>query len=154
MKKPMSLDRRTVLAGGVATSTLVALAACAAEPEPVATTPPSATVEDVESPAELAGELLLGTTDEIMVGSGKKFMIDENLTILVTHPRVGVFRGFSATCTHSGCIVTGVQEDQIACGCHGARFDVETGEPIAGPARRPLGSITIEVRGTELYALI
>lgn len=154
MKKPMSLDRRTVLAGGIATSSLVVLAACASEPEPAATTPPSATVEDVQEPQELAGELLLGTTDEIMLGSGKKFMIDEKLTILVTHPRDGVFRGFSATCTHSGCIVNGVQDDQIACGCHGARFDVESGEPVAGPARRPLGPITIEVRGTELYALI
>ena len=150
----MSLDRRTVLAGGVATTSLVVLAACASEPEPVATTPPSATVEDAEAPSEVAGELLLGTTDEIIVGSGKKFMIDENLTILVTHPRDGVFRGFSATCTHAGCIVNGVQDDQIACGCHGARFDVESGEPVAGPARTALGPITIEVRGTELYALI
>ena len=149
----MSLERRTVLASGVAATSLIALSACAAEPEVAETTPPSATVDEPQA-EELAGELLLGTTDEIMVGSGKKFMVDETLTILVTHPRDGVFRAFSATCTHAGCIVNGVQDDQIACGCHGARFDVESGEPVSGPARRPLGSITLEVRGTELYAIL
>lgn len=150
----MSIDRRTVLAGGVAATSLVALAACSQEPEVAETTPPSATVDEAEAPAPSSGELLLGSAEEIMVGSGKKFMIDESLTVLVTHPREGVYRGFNASCTHSGCIVTGVQEDQIACGCHGARFDVDNGEPVAGPARRALGSITIELRGSDLYAII
>ena len=150
----MTLERRTVLAGGVAATSLVALAACAAEPEVAQTTPPSATVDEPASNSELSGELLLGTTAEVMVGSGTKFMVDESLTILVTQPREGVFRAFSATCTHSGCIVTGVRDDQIACGCHGAKFDVETGETVSGPARRALGSITLEVRGTELYAIL
>jgi Rieske Fe-S protein len=89
-----------------------------------------------------------------MVGSGTKFMVDESLTILVTQPKEGVFRAFSAKCTHAGCIVTGIRDDEIACGCHGARFNPDNGEPVAGPAKSPLGKIQLEVRGSDLYALI
>ena len=150
----MSLTRRTVVASGIAATGAVTLAACAAEvkPEPAETTPPSATVD--EAPAELAGEVLLGTTEEVMVGSGTKFMVDESLTILVTQPKEGVFRAFSAKCTHAGCIVTGTRENEIACGCHGARFSPDSGEPVAGPAKSPLGKIQLEVRGSDLYALL
>lgn len=83
-----------------------------------------------------------------------KYKISDALTILVTRPALETFRAFNATCTHAGCIVTGVREDQIACDCHGARFDTDTGEPQSGPARSALGKITIEVRGEDLYALI
>lgn len=148
----MSIDRRVVLGGLVATGATITLAACAAEPKPAETTPPSATVETETEAA--TGEILLGNADEVMVGSGKKFMVDEMLTILVTQPKAGDYRGFSATCTHSGCIVNGVEDGQIACGCHGARFNVETGAVEAGPARTALGRITIELRGSELYAII
>ena len=148
----MSIDRRTVVGGMVAAGATVTLAACAAEPEPVETTPPSATVD--QQPTQAAGELLLGPASGVMVGSGTKFQIDSSLTILVTQPRAREFKAFSAICTHSGCIVNGVQDGQIACGCHGSRFNVETGAVEAGPARSALGKITIEVRGEDLYAII
>ncbi len=148
----MNLDRRTALTGALAATGTLTLAACAAEPEVAATTPPSATVDQVE-PAT-SGETLLGPTAEIMVGTGKKFEISSALTILVTRPNQDTFRGFNASCTHSGCIVTGVKDDQIACGCHGARFNTDSGEPEAGPAKSALGKILLEVRGADLYALI
>ena len=148
----MTIPRRTVLAGSLAATSSIALAACAAESPVAQTSPPSATID--QAPAEISGEILLGTVDEIPVGTGKKVMVDESLTILVTHPKQDQFRAFSATCTHSGCIVSGVQDGQIACGCHGARFNTDSGEPEQGPARSPLGKITVEVRGNELYVLL
>jgi Rieske Fe-S protein len=148
----MTIPRRTVLAGSLAATSSIALAACAAEAPVAQTSPPSATID--QAPTEISGEILLGTVDEIPVGAGKKVMVDESLTILVTHPKQDQFRAFSATCTHSGCIVSGVQDGQIACGCHGARFNTDSGEPEQGPARSPLGKITVEVRGNELYALL
>lgn len=149
----MSIDRRTVVGGLVAAGATVTLAACAVdtEPELAATTPPSATVD--QAPEQATGELLLGPAADVLVGSGKKFMVDEMLTILVTQPRAGEYRAFSATCTHSGCIVNGVEDGAIACGCHGARFNAETGAVEAGPARSALGKITVELRGSDLYAL-
>lgn len=148
----MTLNRRTALTGIVATSAAVTLAACAAEAEPVQATLPSATVDETTAPPE--SEQLLGKTSEVIVGSGMKYKISDALTILVTRPAPETFRAFNATCTHQGCIVTGVRENQIACGCHGARFDTDTGEPQSGPARSALGKIIIEVRGEDLYALI
>lgn len=140
----MTINRRTVLTNSLAATSTIALAACASEATEIVE-------EETQAPA---GEILLGTADEIPVGTGKKVQVDDSLTILVTHPTEGNFRAFSATCTHSGCIVSGVQEGQIACACHGARFNTESGEPESGPARRALGKITIEVRGNELYALL
>ena len=148
----MKPSRREVLGVSVASLAAFSLAACAAEPEVAQTTPPSATVD--QAPAEAVGEILLGPASEILVGSGNKYQIDEMLTILVTQPKAGDFRGFSATCTHSGCIVQGVSDGEIACGCHGARFDQETGAVLAGPARTALGRIAIELRGDELYAIL
>ncbi|MFM2023106.1 MAG: hypothetical protein RIR89_498 [Actinomycetota bacterium] len=148
----MTIPRRTVLAGSLAATSSIALAACAADAPVAQTSPPSATID--QAPAELSGEILLGTVDEIPVGTGKKVKVDESLTILVTHPKQDQFRAFSATCTHSGCIVSGVKDGQIACACHGARFNTDSGEPEQGPAKSPLGKITVEVRGNELYALL
>ncbi len=148
----MTIPRRTVLAGSLAATSSIALAACAAEAPVAQTSPPSATID--QAPTDVSGEILLGTVAEIPVGTGKKVMVDESLTILVTHPKQDQFRAFSATCTHRGCIVSGVQDGQIACGCHGARFNTDSGEPEQGPARSPLGKITVEVRGNELYALL
>jgi Rieske Fe-S protein len=148
----MSIDRRTVVGGLVAAGASVTLVACAAEPELAATTPPSATVD--QAPEAASGDVLLGPAADVLVGSGKKFMIDELLTILVTQPRAGEYRAFSATCTHAGCIVNGVEDGAIACGCHGASFNAETGAAEAGPARSALGKITVELRGSDLYALI
>ena len=148
----MKLARREVLGIATAASAALALSACAAEPESATTSPPSATVD--QAPSELSGEIRLGLASEVMVGSGNKFMIDEMLTILVTQPKAGDYRGFSATCTHAGCIVSGVRDGEIACGCHGARFDVASGAVLAGPARTALGRINIELRGEELFAIL
>lgn len=148
----MTVSRRALIAAAGTGTAALALTACASEPEVASTTPPSASVD--QAPSETTGEFLLGPASEIMVGSGQKYMLDEMLTVLVTQPKAGDFRAFSATCTHAGCIVNGVQEGQIACGCHGARFDVESGAVLAGPARTALGKIKVELRGEELYAIL
>lgn len=124
----------------------LALAACSSNetPAPVAT----------ETAATLTGEVLLGLVSEVPVGGGTKFPVDKNLTVLVTQTKAGNFKAFSATCTHSGCIVSGVENNEIACKCHGARFDPETGTPVAGPAKSPLGKLVIEIRGEEIWITI
>lgn len=148
----MTITRRGVLTTGVVASSTLVLAACANEPAVVATTDPSGTVQQTLTPT--SGEVLLGEASGVLVGTGKKFEIDSMLTILVTQPKEGVFKAFSATCTHAGCIVNGVQNGQIACGCHGARFDQESGMVLSGPAKTALGKIPIEVRGTSLWVTL
>jgi len=140
----VSLSRRAAI-GSMAAAGTLALAACSAEaetPEAVVSTPP------------VTGEVLLGTVAEVPVGGGTKFSVDKTLTVLVTQTKAGNFKAFSATCTHAGCIVNGVENNEIACGCHGARFDPESGMAIAGPAKSALGKIPLEIRGEEIWITI
>jgi len=55
---------------------------------------------------------------------------------------------FSAICTHLGCAVFAqlTPDQQIACPCHGSRFDPRRGATVTGgPADRPLPSLPITV---------
>lgn len=144
------VQRRTALGLLTGAGATVALAACATEGSPpIQTTPPSGTVD--ESPSAVGGRRLLGDISDVPVGTGARFKVDD-LEILVTHPVAGEFYGFDATCTHAGCIVTGVIESEIACACHGARFDMTTGAVLAGPARSALGKIAVVAQGEKLFA--
>ena len=139
----MTITRRATLGGIVASTAL--LAGCGQVTEAQPTEPAS----DVPT-----GEIKLGLTSEVMVGTGTKFAVNQMLTVLVTQPKAGEFKAFSATCTHAGCIVQGVEGSEIYCGCHGARFDYESGMVTAGPAKSALGKIPLEIRGEEIWVIL
>lgn len=84
---------------------------------------------------------VLGAADQIPVGGG---MIFEVYEVVVTQPTRGDFRGFSAACTHTGCIVTEIADRTINCPCHGSRYHLD-GTVAAGPAPRPLDSRAVEI---------
>jgi Rieske Fe-S protein len=88
-----------------------------------------------------AAGTVLGPADQIPVGGGTIFEIYE---VVVTRPTVGEFRGFSAACTHTGCIVTEVAAGTINCPCHGSRYRLD-GTVAAGPAPRPLPERPVSV---------
>lgn len=61
---------------------------------------------------------------------------------------------FNQKCTHLSCaVVPRVAEKRFHCPCHNGSFDLETGIPIAGPPRRPLERILLEIRDGDLYAV-
>ncbi|HEX6960755.1 MAG TPA: Rieske 2Fe-2S domain-containing protein [Lacipirellula sp.] len=63
------------------------------------------------------------------------------------------FVAYSQKCTHLACAVTPqFKESQLLCPCHKGYFDMATGRPLAGPPRRPLPRITLEIRGKRVYA--
>ena len=57
--------------------------------------------------------------------------------VVVTQPSEGVFTGFSAICTHQGCLVTSVADGVIDCPCHGSAFSISDGAVLSGPAPPP-----------------
>jgi nitrite reductase/ring-hydroxylating ferredoxin subunit len=60
---------------------------------------------------------------------------------------------FSQKCTHLGCaVVPDVKNDRLLCPCHKGIFQASTGRPLAGPPRRPLPRITLEIRNGVVYA--
>ncbi|MEN0130602.1 MAG: Rieske (2Fe-2S) protein [Brevundimonas sp.] len=58
--------------------------------------------------------------------------------------------GFSAVCTHLGCLVRDVHDGQIRCPCHGSRFDARTGAVVQGPATAALAPVAVTVQDGEV----
>lgn len=60
---------------------------------------------------------------------------------------------YGQKCTHLSCAVVPEPEKGVLhCPCHHGYFDLQSGRPLAGPPRRPLPRVTLEVRGDEVYA--
>jgi 3-phenylpropionate/trans-cinnamate dioxygenase ferredoxin component len=61
--------------------------------------------------------------------------------VAIAHVEQRLF-AFGDECTHLGCSLSdgelSDEEPTIECPCHGSVFDVETGEPIEGPAKDPV----------------
>ncbi len=85
---------------------------------------------------------VLGTASEIPVGGGKIFAAAR---VVVTQPVRGQYKGFSAVCTHVGCILSEVADGTIDCPCHGSEFKITNGAVVTGPAPRPLPTKQIDV---------
>ncbi|MCM0618883.1 Rieske (2Fe-2S) protein [Nocardioides bruguierae] len=130
------LSRRRALGLGAAGLTAPVLAACGSSEEAATDTEPTAT----------SGEAL-GAAADVPVGSG---VIYTDAEVVVTQPTEGEYKGFSAVCTHQGCIVSQISADGIVCTCHNSVFDVATGEVVSGPAPSPLGSVEVTVDGDEV----
>ncbi|GAB4059199.1 hypothetical protein GCM10028775_69660 [Catellatospora paridis] len=85
---------------------------------------------------------------KVPVGGG---VVLEAERLVVTQPQAGVFKAFSAVCTHQGCIVTSVADGVIECGCHGSRFRAADGTVAGGPANRPLREIRVRSDATGIF---
>jgi Rieske Fe-S protein len=157
-------DRRTVLrsaaVAGLAGVSVPLLAACgsngdsagstpstgASSGAPSSSTPTSAPTSAPSSASGGGGGAVLGATADVPVGGGKIFT---DAKIVVTQPTAGQFKGFSAVCTHAGCIVNQVM-DTIDCPCHGSKYNLTTGAVEAGPAPSPLPSVAVTVKGANI----
>jgi nitrite reductase/ring-hydroxylating ferredoxin subunit len=60
---------------------------------------------------------------------------------------------YDQSCTHLSCpVIPRVAEGRFECPCHRGSFDLESGRPLAGPPRRPLARIRIDVVGDRVLA--
>ncbi|NGO69419.1 Rieske (2Fe-2S) protein [Streptomyces boncukensis] len=89
----------------------------------------------------------LGQAADIPEGGGQVF---KDRKVVVTQPRKGEFKGYSATCTHQGCLVKEVADGTINCACHGSKFDIADGSVRTGPATRSLPTRDVTVRDGTL----
>ncbi len=96
---------------------------------------------------------MLVAAKDVPVGGGV-ILGDQN--VVVTQPQKGTFEGFSATCTHQGCILASVASGTINCGCHGSQFSISDGSNVAGPNGSAAGSVAalprvgIKVKGPDV----
>jgi 3-phenylpropionate/trans-cinnamate dioxygenase ferredoxin component len=82
----------------------------------------------------------VGSLAEIPDGEIRAFELSAG-RVAVAHVDHRLF-GVGDECTHAGCSLAEgelIEHDEaIRCPCHGSAFDLETGEPIEGPARDPV----------------
>ena len=136
------ISRRGVIASAVGVSAVAALSACSTEVSELTSTP------EPEAPATTSPVAVAKTSDS-PIGSGKKFDV-EGVPILITQPRAGEFRGFSAVCTHAGFVMTNMANSEIKCDNHGAVYSADDGSVLSGPAPRALGKVTVTVEGDDI----
>jgi len=100
------------------------------------------------------GEKLIGHLSAIPIGGTIAFSYPtEHDPCIVTRVDETTLLAYSQKCTHLACAVVPVPKDNVIhCPCHNGYFDLQTGRPLAGPPRRPLPKIILEVRGDEIYA--
>ncbi|MGO1543689.1 MAG: ubiquinol-cytochrome c reductase iron-sulfur subunit [Gulosibacter sp.] len=131
--------RNTALASG-GTAVAFLLSACGAETDNGSSAGSSTESDAVQEPVTVPAA-------EVPVGGGAVFKQHE---IVVTQPTEGSYFAFSAICTHQGCVLVSVEDRGAFCGCHSSYFDINTGDPVAGPAQEPLPSIPVAVSGDTL----
>jgi Rieske Fe-S protein len=99
-------------------------------------------------------ELPVASVDELPVGGAKTFAYPQGSTprlLVKTGP--SAFVAYDQQCTHLQCpVVPAVEQGKLHCPCHNGWFDLQTGEPTAGPPRRRLPRVTLEVRDQTVYA--
>ena len=148
----MELDRRTVLqAGGVIVAGGV-VAACSSGGSTSATTAAGASSEAAAtagpaSSAVASGGAVAGAVaqaSDIPVGGG---IIIEDPAVVITQPTEGDIKAFTAICTHQGCLVSEVVDNEIICPCHGSKFSASDGAVINGPAQTPLQPAGVALDG-------
>jgi Rieske Fe-S protein len=135
-------SRRALVMGAGAVGAAGILAACGSGSDQ-----PGANNPTTSGPRPSPTSDVLAKKSEVPVGSGK---IDFADAIVVTQPTAGDFLGFSAICTHQGCVVAKIRGDRIVCSCHGSEYSIKDGSVKKGPAKEPLDKVTIKVEGDDI----
>ncbi len=142
------MERRAVLTSGAVSAGVgvaaVTLAACGGSSGSSSSASSAAT----PAAAAPAGAGQIAKVSDVPVGSVFAFQDPQGGPAFLLQPTAGTFLAYSGICTHNGCTV-GYDEGaaEFACPCHGARFEVATGEPVQGPAQRPLTKIAVAESG-------
>ena len=97
----------------------------------------------------------IASVDDVAVGGTIVFTYPaEHDPCLLVRTSDTEFVAFSQKCTHLSCAVIPRPEEGIFfCPCHEGRFDLRSGAPTAGPPRRPLPRILLDIRGRTIYAV-
>jgi Rieske Fe-S protein len=72
---------------------------------------------------------------------------------LLIRLRDGRLVAYGQQCTHLSCaVIPDPEKGELHCPCHHGYFEITEGRPVAGPPRRPLPLVKLEVRDGAVYA--
>ncbi len=96
----------------------------------------------------------IAQVSDIPVGGSTLFQYPQGSPArLLVHVNETTFVAYEQQCTHLTCpVIPAVDKGELHCPCHEGVFDLMSGRPIAGPPRRPLARVTLEVREGKVYA--
>lgn len=97
----------------------------------------------------------VGSLEDLVENTPYKILV-EDYPILLVKVKSRVY-AVSATCTHMGCsLQDGTVEDlEITCPCHGAKFNLESGESITpNLTSKPLETFKVEIEEGKVYLIL
>jgi nitrite reductase/ring-hydroxylating ferredoxin subunit len=97
----------------------------------------------------------IATLAQIPVGGSLTFNYPEETdSCLLVRPQADVVLAYDQKCTHLSCaVLPECSAGHLVCPCHHGLFDLNTGRPLAGPPRRPLTRIELEIVGDDIFAV-
>lgn len=98
-------------------------------------------------------------SEYIKVGTKKDFPDNTGTGVIVKDRRICVIRAgekFFALmdrCSHAESLLSGgdVEQGEISCPLHGARFSIETGEATSLPAVKPVPTYDVKLEGDNVF---
>lgn len=107
-----------------------------------------------EGSAAAPPAMAIAGVDELPIGGAKTFEFPAGSPPrLLVRTGPASFVAYDQQCTHLLCPVVPVfEQNRLHCPCHNGWFDLGTGQPVAGPPRRPLPRVTVELRGATVFA--
>ncbi len=105
----------------------------------------------VEKPSR-AGFVAVASTDDVPPGWVLKARLGAREIALANYE--GTFHAVENSCTHAG---GSLGDNRLTQGCllecpwHNSRFDVRTGQPAQGPARKPLKTYEVVVQDGTVF---
>ena len=82
-----------------------------------------------------------------VISTGKPVHIEIDGVGIAVFKLDDAFYAIEDVCTHDGGVLTGgcVENDQIVCPRHGARFSIRTGEALSAPAYEPTATFPVRI---------
>ena len=97
----------------------------------------------------------VATAAELEVRGAIEFRYpDEHEPCLALCLGPGRYVAYGQKCSHLACaVVPHLDRGELHCPCHNGSFEADNGRPVAGPPRRPLPLVHLEVADGVLYAI-
>lgn len=97
-------------------------------------------------------QVAIARLDEVPPGGTVGFTYNGESCLLL-RPDDKTLIAYNQKCTHLSCaVIPSATPGCLRCPCHHGSFDTLTGRPLAGPPRRPLTRIVLEVRAGIILA--